>query len=253
VSSVAVAMTVFACAFGGALVGIILQRVLPKSHLTHESKDVIKLGTGLIATMAALVLGLLVGTAKSSFDAQTSGFQQMATNLILLDRALSHYGPEAKPAREQLRDTVSSMLERLWPASGSRSGGLDDATITADAGVLYDSIRNLSPQDDVQRSIQSQALQIGADLARNRWQLSQPDDGSLPIPFLAVLAFWLFVLFSSFGLFSPPNATVISVLLVCALSVAGAVYLIVDLDQPFEGLLQVSSASLRGALAQLGK
>ena len=252
-NSLTVAAIVFACAFGGAMLGIFLQRVLPPSHLRPESKDVIKLGTGLIATMAALVLGLLVGSAKTSFDSQTSGFHELATNIILLDRTLSRYGPDAKPARDQLRGTVTSTIERLWPKSGSPTVGLSDATITTDAGALYDSIRSLSPHDDFQRSLQTQALQIGADLARSRWQLSQPDDGSLPIPFLVVLAFWLFVLFSSFGLFSPQNATVITVLFVCALSVAGAVFLIVDLDQPFEGLLHISSGSLRGALAQLGQ
>ncbi len=252
-NSITVAAIVFACAFGGALLGILLQRILPESHLRHDSKEVIRLGTGLIATMAALVLGLLVGTAKSSFDAQTTGFQQLATNIILLDRTLAHYGPDAKQARDQLRIAVSSTIHRLWPGDDSHSGGLADATITAGATELYDSIRSLSPQDNLQRSLQARALQIGDDLARNRWQLTQPDDNSLPIPFLVVLIFWLFVLFFSFGLFSPPNATVVTVLFVCALSVAGAVFLIVDLDQPFEGLLQVSSAALRSALAQLGK
>jgi hypothetical protein len=244
---------VFACAVSGAATGMFLQRVLPPSHLGQESKDVIKLGTGLIATMAALILGLLVGTAKSNFDSQTTGFQQLATDIILLDRQLAHYGPEAKSAREQLRGAVESMIERLWPADGSHSAGLRDRAITAGGATIYDAIRNLSPSDDFHRSQQNQALQIGADLARNRWRLSYPDDGSLPIPFLVVLAFWLFVLFASFGLFAPQNGTVIAVLIVCALSVAGAVFLIVDLDQPFEGLLQVSSASLRNALAQLGQ
>jgi hypothetical protein len=252
-NSITVAAVVFACAFGGAMVGMFLQRVLPQSHLRQESKDVIRLGTGLIATMAALVLGLLVGSAKTSFDAQTGGFHELGTNIILLDRTLSRYGPDAQQARDQLRNTVTATIERLWPADGAHSSGVDDAAITTSAGPLYDSIRNLSPQDDVQRTLQAQALQISVDLARNRWQLSQPDEGSLPLPFLVVLAFWLFVLFSSFGLFSPPNGTVITVLLVCALSVAGAVFLIVDLDQPFEGLLHVSSASLRNALTQLGK
>jgi hypothetical protein len=252
-NSFAIAAIVFACAFGGATAGMILQRVLPQSHLRQESKDVIRLGTGLIATMAALVLGLLVGTAKTSFDSQTSGFHELATNVILLDRILARYGPDAGQAREQLRQTVAGTILRLWPADGSQSAGLQDSAITADASVLVDSIRDLSPQDDVHRSLHAQAMQIGNDLARNRWHLSQPDEGSLPMPFLAVLAFWLFVLFSSFGLFSPPNATVIAVLFVCALSVAGAVFLIVDLDQPFEGLLHVSSASLCNALEQISK
>lgn len=252
-NSILIAGVVFACAFGGAVVGIALQRLLPELHLRHDSKEVIRLGTGLIATMAALVLGLLIGGAKSAFDTQRSGFQQLATNVILLDRSLAHFGPEAKPAREQLRGTVVAMIDRLWPADGSESSGLDDPSITADGAALYNTIRELAPRDDGQRSLQAQALQVGADLARTRWLLSQADDGSLPIPFLVVLAFWLFVLFASFGLFAPPNGTVIVVLLVCALSVAGAVLLIVDLDQPFEGLIRVSSVPLRNALAQLGR
>jgi hypothetical protein len=251
-NSLTVAGVVFVCAFGGAMLGIFLRRVLPESHLQSDSKEIIKLGTGLIATMAALVLGLLVGSAKSSFDAQVNGFQQLSTNIILLSRRLEHYGPEAKPARQLLRNTVTAMIERLWPTDGSPATGLDDVRISEDAGALYAAIQDLTPQDDKQRALKTEAMQIGADLAKNRWQLSQPDD-SLPIPFLTVLAFWLFVLFTSFGLFSPFNPTVIAVLFVSALSMAGAVFLIVDLDQPFEGLLHVSSASLRSALAQLGQ
>lgn len=252
-NSAAISAIVFVCAFGGSMVGIFLQRVLPESHLRQESKDVINLGTGLIATMAALVLGLLVGAAKTSFDSQTSGFQQLSTNIILLDRILAHYGQGANQAREQLRRSVTATIERLWPANGSPSSGLSDSRTTMDAGALYASIRNLSPQNEFQRSLQTRALDMGADLARNRWQLSEPNDGSLPVPFLAVLAFWLFILFTSFGLFAPQNGTVIAALFVCALSVAGAVCLIVDLDQPFEGLLRVSSAPLHSALAQLGQ
>ena len=250
---VGVAALVFACALGGALLGILLQRVLPSAHLSHESKDVIKLGTGLVATMAALVLGLLVGTAKSSFDSQTTGFQQLATNVILLDGALKSYGPDAEESRELLRQLVAVTIDHLWPPDGSPHSTLADSQLTDAGRAFHAAIRDLAPRDDAQRFAQSQALAIGSELARTRWNLSQQDEDSLPLPFLAVLAFWLFVLFTSFGLFSPRNETVIAVLFVCALSVAGAVYLIVDLDQPFEGLLQVSSTPLRNALAQLGK
>ena len=225
-----------------------MQRVLPNPHLGHESKDVIKLGTGLIATMSALVLGLLIGGAKSAYDAQRLGFQQLAANIILLDRGLERYGPDADKARDQLRDTVASMTNRLWPVDGARAASLDDAGITADSGALYSTIGGLAPSDDMQRSIKSQAMQTCSELARTRWLLAQRDDGSLPSAFLGVLAFWLFVLFASFGLFSPTNATV---LVVCAMSVAGAVYLVVDLDQPFDGLIKISDTPLRGALAQL--
>jgi hypothetical protein len=252
-NSLVIASIAFAAAFGGTVVGMFLKRVLPPAHLHQESKEVIRLGTGLIATMAALVLGLLVGAAKSSFDEQRSGFRQLAVNIVLLDRALAQFGPDAQGAREQLQRTVDAMLESLWPQDGSQPTGLDDAALTANGTALYDAVRGLTPRNDSERVLQSRALDISAELARGRWQLGQRDDGSLPIAFLVVLAFWFFVLFASFGLFTPRNATTTVVLLICALSVAGAIFLIVDLDQPFDGLIRISSAALRDARAHLGQ
>jgi hypothetical protein len=207
---------------------------------------------GLIGSMAAVVLGLLVAAANGAFNNQQSGFQQLATNLVLLDRALAHYGPEAKGARNALRESTTLLIERLWPAEGPRSTRLDSDELQASGNTLYEAVRNLTPQNDMERSIQSQALGLGADLAKTRWQLATDDD-SLPRPFLVVLTIWLSSLFLSFGLFAPRNATVIIALVLCAASVSGAIFLIVDLDQPFEGLIQISSGPLRGALAQLGK
>jgi hypothetical protein len=124
--------------------------------------------------------------------------------------------------------------------------------ITTGGGAVFDQVGKLSPQNEAQRSLQLQALQICNDLAKTRWLLAEEDESSIPRPFLIVVVFWLTTLFVSFGLFSPPNPTVIVTLLVCALSVAGAIFLIVDLDEPFGGLIQISSTSLRNALAQLG-
>ena len=211
------------------------------------------LATGLIASMAALVLGLLVAAATSEYDAKKSGFNQLATNLVLLDRALMHYGPDADGARVALRNTVAFMVEHLWPKDGSLSTRLDAPELTASAGKLYTAVRNLPAGNDGQKEIQTQALEIMTELGKTRWQLSQEDDGSIPQPFLVVLAFWLSVLFISFGLFSPKNMTVIAALFVCAISVAGAIFLIVDLDQPFDGLIRISDHSLRTALSQLGQ
>ena len=106
------------------------------------------------------------------------------------------------------------MIELLWPTDGSESSRLDDDSITANSSALFHAIHELKPTDDSHRSVQQQALQVGSELAHTRWSLSQSDDGSLPQPFLVVLAFWLFVLFTSFGLFSPPNATVFVALFV---------------------------------------
>lgn len=253
VDSLLIAGIVFACTFGGALAGICLRRILPEQHLSSDSKDVVKMGTGLIATLSALVLGLLVASAKSSFDSQRTGLQQLSTNLILLDRSLKFYGPETKEIREQLRRTVQLLLDLCWPADASHASRLDASELTISAGALYASIRDLSPKTDSQKAIQSQAIQISIDLARTRWFLSQGEESAIPAPFLIILIFWLTVLFITFGLFSPGNATVITVLFICAVSVAGALFLIVELDRPMHGLIRISSKPLHDALGQLGQ
>lgn len=251
--SLFIAGIVFASTFGGALLGICLRRVLPEQHLSNDSKDVVKMGTGLIATLSALVLGLLIASAKSSFDAQRAGLQQLSTNVILLDRSLKFYGPEAKDIREMLRNTVVLLLEIRWPDNGAHSKGLDAAELSESATSLFAAIRNLSPNSDPQKAIQSQALQVSFDLARTRWLLSQADESSIPTPFLVILVFWLAVLFTTFGLFSPGNATVITSLLICAISVSAALFLIVELDRPLHGLITISSKPLRDALGHLGQ
>ncbi len=251
-SSIVVGGIVFACTFCGAMLGIWFRMLLPDHHLTNESKEVIKLGTGLIATMAALVVGLLIASAKSDFDAQKGAFQQISSNVVLLDRALAHYGSETKDSRTLLRQSATTLLDRYWPTPDA-SKRVDDAELRTNTGAMYDSIRDLSPRTDAQRSIQNLALQISADLARARLQTSQREQGSIPFPYLVVLVFWLTVLFISFGLFAPTNLTVIGALFVCALSVGGALFLIVDLDQPYEGLIQVSPELLRSSIHQLGK
>jgi hypothetical protein len=251
--SLAIGGVVFACTFGAALFGMILRATLPDHHLSNDSKDVVKLGTGLIATLTALVLGLLIASAKSSFDAQRSGFQQMSANLVILDRRLAEYGPEAEQAREALHRLVASAVDRIWPESGSQSSRLHDPQITTDGGLVLDRIRELAPKNEGQRWLQSQALQISADLAHTRWLLNEEEASAIPTPFLIVVVFWLSVIFVSFGLFAPPNATVVAVLLICALSVGGAMFLIVDLDQPFKGLFRISGTSLHHALSQMGQ
>jgi hypothetical protein len=249
-SSMAISLIVFACVFGGALLGMFLHHLLPQRHLSTDSKDVVKLGMGLIATMAALVLGLLIASAKSSFDAQRSALAQMSANVILIDRVMAHYGPETKQPRDLLRRFVASTLDRIWPEDSSQPAQVQP---TGEYEGLYDRIQELSPKSESQRSLQAQALKTSIDIGQTRWLLFAQRGSSIPPPFLVVLVFWLTILFASFSLFAPPNATVFTTLLVCALSVSGAIFLILELDRPFEGLIQISSAPLRNALEQLGK
>ena len=251
-SSITISFIVFACVFGGALLGILLRVVLPQNHLSAESKDIVKLGMGLVGTMAALVLGLLVASAKGSYDAQIAELTQGSTNILLLDRLLAQYGPETKEARALLRGAVVRFLDQTWPKAGASASGLPPPA-SASAETLYGKIQGLSPKDDAQRSLQSQALSIALDLRKTRWLMYEQETESVALPLLAILVLWLTIIFISFGLFAPFNATVVSSLIAAALSVSAAIFLILDMYKPYSGLIQISSAPLRFTLAHLGE
>ncbi|HEY2662860.1 MAG TPA: hypothetical protein VGI47_00870, partial [Candidatus Binataceae bacterium] len=201
---------------------------------------------GLIGTMTALLLGLLVASAKGSFDTQRGELTQMAANIILLDRVLAHYGPETDEARGMLKVDAAGLINQIWANDGQRG---------PDAGreALFDKLQGLAPRTDSQRAIQSQAESMAVNLAQTRWLLFEQSGSSISTTFLVVVVFWLTILFISFGLFAPRNATIFVTLLVSAVSVAGAIFLILELDHPFSGMIQISSAPLRNALAVLGK
>ena len=250
-SALAIALIVFACVFGGALLGMFLRTALPEGHLSTETKDVVKVAVALIATMAALVLSLLISSAKSAYDTRGGELVQMSGDIVMLDRVLARYGPEAMDARALQRQLIAVAIERIWPSDGARPAGFNPTASPFE--MLYDKIDKLSPQNDTQRSLKASALKMATDLGRARFLLFQQMGSSIPVPFLVVMVFWLAIIFASFGLFAPRNATVIFVFLVCAMSVSGAIFLILELDRSFEGMMQVSGEPLRQALAHLGQ
>src|SRR5271156_4976458 len=230
---------VFACIFGGAMIGMFLRGVLPEHHLNAESKDVVKLAMGLIGTMTALLLGLLVASTKASYDARKGELVQMSANFVLLDRLLAHYGPETKPERDELRDSVTRLIAGVWSPSGNDTAKLDPSATGSEA--IFDQIQQLTPQTDAQRMLRTEALTLAMNLGQTRWLLFEQSGSSISIPFLMAMVFWLSIIFASFGLFAPKNMTVVSLLL-AAISVSGAIFLILELDRPFEGIIQISSA-----------
>ncbi len=249
-SSLEISFVTLAVVFGGALLGIALRAVLPQQHLAGDSRDVVKLGMGLIATMAALVLGLLIASAKSSFDTQNAELTELASKAVLLDRILAHYGPEANEARELLRGSVASVLDIV--SSRGADSAVPFATST-NGEALYDKVQGLSPKDDAQRSIQAQAVSTLMSMGQTRLLLAAQKSNSVSVPMLVVLVAWLAIIFISFGLFAPRNLTVIVSLLVSAVSVSGAVFLILEMYSPYAGLIHVSGAPIRAALAHLGQ
>jgi hypothetical protein len=229
-----------------------LRQVLPAHQLNDDSKDVVKWAMGLISMMSALVLALLVASAKSSHDLQNTELTQMSADFVLLDRILARYGSETKQVRDQIPPTVVTMLRQTWQGNTYLSENLAHA-IDAGAGSFDEQLRQLGPRNDFQRALYAQAAQISLELGRHRSLLLEQTGGSIPMPFLVVLVFWLAVLFTSFGLYAPTNSTVTCVLFVCAMSVASAVFMILEFDRPFHGLMAISSLPLRNALAHLGK
>jgi len=254
VSPLVISLIAFGCIFGSMLLGMFLRQVLPDHHLSDESKDVMKLGTGMIATLAALVIGLLIASAKGSFDTINNGLIQTGSKAMLLDRTLANYGLETREARDLLRRRIASVTEQLWPKEMKGQTDVVVPNPRARIEAIEDKIRQLSPQNDAQRWLQSRALQLSSDIEDTRWLLfTKHGQSSYPRSFLVILVSWLVIIFFSFGLFSPRNMTVIIVLFVCALSAAGSLYLIQELDRPYGGLITVSSAPLRTALANLGQ
>jgi hypothetical protein len=197
------------------------------------------------------VLSLLVSSAKTAFDTRSNQLVQASADIVMLDRALARYGPETKEARSLLQRDVAETVERFWPENGAKRIAIESGTSPAEA--MYDKVDELAPQSDTQRALRSQALSLAVNVGQTRLLMQEHMGSSIPLPFLVILVFWLCIIFASFGLFAPRNATVIAVLGVCALSVACAIFLIIELDRSFEGLLQVSGAPMRAALAQLGR
>jgi hypothetical protein len=239
--------------FGGVVLGLLLRGLLPDDHLRDESKDAVKVGAGMIATLSALVLGLLVASAKNTFDTTQGEMTQNGTKIILLDRLLANYGPETKATREQLRRTVATGIEMIWPEERTGASGLTAFERTNGMETIQMTLLKVTPTTDAQRQLLAAAQQICVDLRQARWLLIEQAQNALPTPFLVVLLFWLTMLHVSFGLLAPRNATVITVLLISALSVSGAIFIIMEMNHPLQGMVKVSSAPMRKALEHLGQ
>ena len=205
---------------------------------------------GLVATTVALVLGLLVASAKGFYDTQSAEITQFSANMVVLDRVLAHSGPESAEARSALRNLAVRQIE--FVALPDDSSGTDSRGGTQKGEVVLDKIQELSPKDDNQRSLRAQATNVAIQLGQTRWLMFEQRTVPVPRLLLVMLVSWLAVLFISFGLYASPNLTVVVSLFFSALAVSGAIFLILAMYHPF-GLIRVSGDPLRAAVAQLGQ
>jgi hypothetical protein len=246
VSSLGIAVTAFVLILASAIAGVLLRPRLPEHHLTGDSKDVIKLATALIGTMAALVLGLLFANTHTSFDNTSAEVSRMTADILELDQQLKEYGPEARPARAALRADIGPWIDSIWQEDAEKRGST--AAPRAHRESVGFLLRSLTPQNADQAAIQARAVQVSTDLAETRLALNAQPADSIAITFIIVLVFWLMVIFGVFCMNSPPNATLGVVMFICIVSASTAIYLILELAQPFDGLMQISNAGLRAAL-----
>lgn len=250
-SALLVGLIVFVLASGAGLAGIFIHGILPAHHKEADSKEVVKLVMGLIATIAALVLSLLIATANSSYQTQEAEVQTLGVRIVQLDRILEDYGPEAQEARATLRQIVANELDQIWPKGGGAGVNLRAPLERSAGDQLIGRIANLVPTTDAHRLARTRALDILSAIGETRRLLYEQADGSRSWPFFVILVFWVCVLFLGFGFLTRPNATVVTALFVGALSVAGAIFLILEMNRPYSGLMQISSAPIRTALAAI--
>jgi hypothetical protein len=250
-SPIALSSLAFALMVLGILVGGWVQGKLPEGHQSSDSKEVVKLSLGIMGTLAALVLGLLVANAQSSYAARESEVKQLTAYVILLDHLLDQYGKDAESMRVSLRDVVPRVADRIWREGQSASLQAAPFKVASEGEAFYRQIQDLQPNTDAQRDIKARLLQVTVDTAQARFLLFSHLGSSIPPLFLAVLLFWLTILFGGFALLARPNVTTQAALILCALSASVAIFLLLELDQPFSGAMAIQSEPLRKALGPL--
>jgi hypothetical protein len=240
---------VFALIFAGVPFGMFLRRRLPAEHFCIDAKETVRLAIGLVVTMTGLVLGMLVSSAKSSHDAQKNKIAEMSAQIILLNNLLTLYGPETKSTRIEVRRQVEDSVNNIWPSEASLQSRLRPKGTDQD---FAREMQLLVPKDEMHTAIKAEVLSMASDLSRTRWLMYlESEQTSMSIPLLIVVTSWLVAIFVSFGLFAPSNSTVMVTLLICALAVSAAIFIILEMYSPFSGILRISPTAVRDALSQM--
>ena len=241
--------------------GFIVQNLLRDRHKTRDSVESVRLVITMLVTFAALVLGLLTSSAKNAFDTEGDSLRVYAIDLIRLDQALRDYGTNADPPRVQLRVYTAAAIASTWPDEPApagdyyprqvnpvRQGSLESRGLGAMLDRIAREIEELTPQDGFHAAVLADLRRHMGNVLQTRWQLVEQARSSISTPFLVVLMLWLIVIFAVFGLTSPRNGLIYVVILLSALSVSSALFLILELETPLSGWLVIPSAPMRDAL-----
>ena len=240
----------FAAIFAGAIIGLFAAHRLPGNHLSKETQSAITVSVAVLGTLSALVLGLMITAANSSFSARSEEVRELSLQLIRMDRNLRRYGPESADARMKLREWAVAKTQQLFPERG-RNNSSSQQTIVMLEGV-QDALLALQPKDERQKFLRPLCLHLSSTMIEARWALETRASHSIPVPFLVLLIFWLTIVFASFGLFAPANAVTVVALCLCSLAVAGGIFMIEELDRPLSGFVHLPPDSMYRALSEIG-
>jgi hypothetical protein len=249
VTSGLIFLTSFVALVLGMTIGMALRRHLAGERL-DAAKEVIRLGAGFLATLSAVLISLMIASAKNSYDSQNAHFRTLAAYLVETDQLLVQYGPEGTEARILMRQALPAAVDRIWR---EKRLGMQDSAFTAAslAEQVSGAIAALSPKTEVQRALKRRLEEAAKSIADTRLLMFADGEIAIQAPFLLILMFWLAVVFASYSLFVEPGRIVIVALLVFALSISSAMFLVADLSQPFVGLMQIPKEQLSHALAPL--
>jgi hypothetical protein len=239
--------------FGGILLGLWLQKILPGQLLTTETKDIVGRSTAVIATISAIVLGLLVSSAKDNFTRFDDELTQNTARVIMLDRILSEYGPQTDNIRALIKSSYARRIELLFSNNIATKNTIDSLHAIAQEENIDSKLFALTPVSSVQQGLQARAIEMNSEINMTRTLIHLQREDSIPIELIMVLGIWLSLIFTTFGLFAPRNTIAIAALLACAISIAGATLLILEMNSPFAGLIRISSAPMYEALLYLGR
>jgi hypothetical protein len=241
---------VFVALLAGSFAGVKVRDRLPKHHLTDETKNLVSISTAVVATLSALVLGLLISNANASFTRLGGEVTALSAQILRLDHVLRRYGADAEPARNTVLQYAEHKADDLFPDDP------DDVRLSNPATYeklqrLEDMLLTLKPANPRDQWWLAQAMALSAKIGDTRWMIAQQIGQGTPKAFVALLVFWLALLFASFGLFAPPNLTSAVTLTLCALAVAGAVAMFLELEQGLGGIVRISPEPMRQAVETL--
>lgn len=241
-------LSVAGCILAGGIVGMRAFERLPSGHRSRETVDTVKLGAGMLSVLASLVLGLLIATAKTTHDGTDTAMRGYAAELMLLDETFRDYGDEAAVPRGLLRQFTLRLLADYWPEEGTGAGEVP-------AGRLLEQVREttraLAPVDAGQTWLRDQALSINVGLLRQRFLLIENAGPSVSPVILGILVVWITFIFATFGMSAPRNATVVVSFVICALAIGGAVFMILEMDEPLRGVMKISNWPIVNALGHM--